>query len=97
MRWLIVFLLIAGVCYAGDFQDFGTNDSGGTFNDTRFFSGETIFSASDITAQLAFQTLDASGVRIIQNCKITDDFCWKFENSILNLWVNGKRQNLFPF
>ncbi len=97
MKWLIIFLLMTGVCYADDFQDFGTNESGATFNDTRFFQGETIFSASDITAQLAFQTLDTSGVRVLLNCKITDNFCFRFNDGILQLYVNGKKQNIFPF
>lgn len=97
MKWLIFFLLITGVCYAQDFQDFGTDSAGSLWNDTRFFQGDTIFSASDETVQKSLQSLDVSGVTVILNCKITDSFCFKFEEGILTLFVNGKSQNTFPF
>lgn len=93
---ILIFLLITSLAYA-DFQDFGTDNAYGTRTDVTNFHGDTVFSASDETVQQALQTLDTSGVTVLLNCKITDNFCWRFEDNILNLYVNGKKQNIFPF
>ncbi len=98
--WIVIFLLFVGIANAqdfmGGFHDFGSNFSDSTYNDTDFFGGPSILGASDISVQLAFQTLDASGVTLITACQINDDFCFQFANSILTLYVGGSAQQQWP-
>jgi len=97
--YLIIFLLISNFVYAQNptFVDFGSNQANGIFTEPDFFSGDGPLGASDLTIQSAFQTLDASGVKILTACKKTDNFCFVFEDNILQLFVGGTKQNTFPF
>jgi len=82
--WLIflVFLIFVSVAYGqqfgGGFHDFD-NFADLTFTDTDRFSGPSILGASDVTVQLALQTIDASGGTLITACQTSDDFCFTFE------------------
>jgi len=99
--FIIFFLLIASVAHAqhgSGYVDFGSDFANSTYNDTDLFSGPGILGASDVTASLAFQTLDASGVTLITACAITDSYCFQYSSTTqqLTLYVNGSAQVAYP-
>lgn len=97
--WIVIFLLLffVNISHAqeffGGFTDFGSSHANSIFTDTDLFGGPGILGASDITAQLAFQTIDTSGVTLITACQITDEFCFTFQKDLLLLYVKGNPQH----
>jgi len=78
MIWKIILILLLTVNayaqpYTGDYINFGSSHANGIFTDTRYF-GKYLLGASDITVQLALQTLDQStGYRAKWNNIISPD------------------------
>ena len=106
-RTLLFFLIILGICsisraqnFTGGFMDFGCNQADCINTDTSKFSGNGPLSASDITVQLALQTLAASTVSVCMSATEAGnkDFCFVYSqvDEQLSLYVKGTQQAIWP-
>lgn len=101
--WIVALLLLIAISVQaqqfGGLQDFSPWHAANIFTDTSSFTEKNgVLTSSDITVQLALQSLNASGstVTSIENCEIENDYCFVFANNLLQLYVNQTRQQIWP-